>query len=68
MLNYNGSLGTGPATGAIRDVAGKLLRTFAITGHQTLILLDGLPNGMYLCTLQVEQQPLYTIRLVVLKG
>ena len=66
-LDYNGSLGTGEANVAIRDVTGKLINTYSITGRQTHIPLGGLPAGVYICMVKVGSHPVYTICLAVVK-
>ncbi len=67
VLDYNGTLGTGPAAVAIRDIAGKLIATYPLTGHQTILPVGYLPQGVYVCMLKVEARPIYTILLAVMR-
>lgn len=67
VLDYNGSLGTGAASVAIRDIAGKLIATYPLTGHQTILPVGYLPQGIYVCMVKVEARPIYTILLSVLR-
>ena len=66
ILNYLGNIGTG-AMVAIRDISGRELARYPITGVQTHIPLVGLSNGVYLCIVKVEGRADYTLRLVVIK-
>jgi hypothetical protein len=65
VLDYNGSLGTGEANVALRDIAGRLIATYPITARKTILPISNLANGIYLCMVKVGAHPLYTILLSV---
>ena len=67
VLDYNGSLGTGAANVSIRDIAGKLIATYPITGRKTILPISYLPQGVYVCMVKVEARPIYTLLLVLVK-
>ena len=66
VLDYYGDLGTG-AQAAVRDITGRLVRTFPVTTQLTPFPVSDLADGMYMCTIKVQGRALYAIRFVVLK-
>lgn len=66
ILSYTGNLGTG-ATMALRDIAGKLIRTYPLTAQLTPFSVADLPCGVYLCMISVTGRDIYTLRLVVIR-
>ena len=66
ILDYYGNLGTG-AQAAIRDIAGRLIKTFPVTNQLTPFSVKELPDGMYMCVIQVQGKSRYSIRLVVIR-
>ncbi len=65
-LNYLGNIGAG-AMVAIRDISGRELSIYPITGIKTELPLAGLGNGIYMCVIKIQGRASYTIKLVVLK-
>lgn len=64
VLSYTGTIVPGSAM-TLRDIAGKRIRSYAVSTQYTSFSVADLPAGTYMCMVYVPGQQIYTLRLVV---